>query len=27
VLTDFSDKITTITQLTSEAGKDIFVKL
>ena len=26
-LKDFSDKITTITQLTSEAGKDIFLKL
>ena len=25
-LKDFSDKITTITQLTSEAGKDIFLK-
>jgi uncharacterized protein with von Willebrand factor type A (vWA) domain len=27
VLKDFSDKITTITQLTSEAGRDIFLKL
>jgi len=27
VLKDFSDKITTITQLTSDAGKDIFLKL
>jgi len=27
VLKDFSDKITTVTQLTSEAGKDIFLKL
>jgi uncharacterized protein with von Willebrand factor type A (vWA) domain len=26
-LKDFSDKITTITQLTSEAGKDIFLRL
>ena len=26
-LKDFSDKITTITQLTSEAGKDIFLKI
>lgn len=26
-LKDFSDKITTISQLTSEAGKDVFVKL
>jgi uncharacterized protein with von Willebrand factor type A (vWA) domain len=26
-LKDFSDKITTITQLTSEAGKDIFLKV
>ena len=24
-LKDFSDRITTVTQLTSEAGKDIFV--
>jgi len=26
-LKDFSDKITTVTQLTSEAGKDVFLKL
>ena len=26
-LKDFSDKITTISQLTSEAGRDIFLKL
>lgn len=26
-LKDFSDKVTTITQLTSEAGKDIFLKM